>query len=116
MRSLVLVLVTLVVTACGKTTDPGAGSAGPSSAVVSHGEAALAKMSTLRDQACTCKTKECADGIAAAVKQWSAEDLKAHGPLTYTDEQSERIVKIAGEMGACVERAISPPHPEHGPE
>jgi hypothetical protein len=116
MRSLVLVLVTVFAFAgCGKKSDPGAGS-GVSPAVVSHGEAALAKMSELRDQACACKTKECADGVSAAVKQWSAQDLKAHGPLTYTDGQSERIVKIAGDMGTCVEHAISPPHPEHGAE
>ncbi|MEO8846523.1 MAG: hypothetical protein ABI591_19960 [Kofleriaceae bacterium] len=119
MRSLVLVLVaavTVAVVACGKKPDPGAGSAGASPAVVSHGEAALAKMSELRDQACACKTKLCADGVSAAVRQWSADDLKANGPLTYTDEQSERIVKIAGDLGTCVEHAISPPHPEHGPE
>jgi hypothetical protein len=115
MRSLVLVLVAVfALGACGKKSDPGAGSAGPSPAVVSHGEAALAKMSELRDQACACKTKECADAVSAAVKKWSADDLKAHGPLTYTDAQSERIVKIAGDMGTCVEHAISPPHPENG--
>jgi hypothetical protein len=50
------------------------------------------------------------------VKKWSADDLKANGPLTYTDAQSARIVKIAGDMGMCVEHAISPPHPEHGGE
>jgi hypothetical protein len=115
MRSLVSVLVTvLALGACGKKSDPGAGSAGPSPAVVSHGEAALAKMGELRDQACACKTKDCADAVSAAVKKWSADDLKAHGPLTYTDAQSERIVKIAGDMGTCVEHAMSPPHPENG--
>ena len=113
MRSLVLVLVAVL--GCGKKPDQGAGS-GTSLVIVSHGEAALAKMGELRDQACACKTKECADGISAAVKQWSADDLKAHGPLTYTDEQAQRMVKIAGEMGTCVEQAISPPHADRAPQ
>ena len=112
MRSLVVVLLLF---ACGKKAEQPAasGSAGSamSPAVVTHGEAALAKMSALRDQACKCKTKDCAEGVSAAVRQWSAEDLKANGPLTYTDEQSERIVKIAGEMGVCVTNAITPRDP-----
>ena len=82
-----------------------------SAAVVSHGEAALAKMTELATQACACKSRDCATAVSAAVKKWSADDLKANGALKLSEEQGERMAKIAGEMGACVEAAIGPsPH------
>jgi len=111
MRSLVLVsFAVLVLGACGKKTDGGNGSAGPPAAVLSHGEAAIAKMTQLRDQACTCKDKPCADTVSAAVRTWSADDLKANGALALTEEQGERMAKIAAAMGECVQVAISPDH------
>jgi hypothetical protein len=103
-----LVLLVLAVAACGKKADaPNAGSA--SQVAVSHGEAAVAKMADLKSQACACKTKECATAVSAAVKKWSADDLKANGALKLSEEQGERMAKIAGDMGACVEAAIGPP-------
>ena len=104
MRSLVLVSFALI--ACGKKTETnGAGSAGPPPA---HGEAAIAKMTELRDQACACKDKTCADAVSAAVRKWSADDLKANGALALTEEQGARMAKIAAALGDCVQVAISP--------
>ena len=105
-----LVLLVLALAACGKKQDaPSTGSAGPSPAVVSHGEAAIAKMSELKTQACACKDRSCATAVSEAVKKWSADDLKANGELKLSEEQGERMAKIAGDMGACVELAIGPP-------
>jgi len=77
-------------------------------------EAVMAKLQEFGAKMCACKDNTCAEGVSNEMTKWSVEVAKTQTePVTMTEQDQDRAVKIAQQMGECMQEAMtaSPPKP-----
>jgi len=74
-------------------------------APVAQGVAAIAKMTTFRDELCACLDKACADRVLAALTQWAQDEArKPRVEEEYTETDMRKIAELSDGFAKCMIR------------
>ncbi len=98
MTKLTLLVVALLAAAgCGKKSGDGEASA----------SAALAKMTELKEEMCTCKDAKCAESVSDKMTAWSQEQAKSGKAPKMTEADQKQAAALGEAMGTCMQKAMA---------
>ncbi|HEY1811702.1 MAG TPA: hypothetical protein VGG74_05055 [Kofleriaceae bacterium] len=78
----------------------------PPPAAHSKTDETLDKMSSFKDEMCTCKDSACAQRVADEMTKWAQAQVRDSEPPKMSDEQTQRATKLGEQMGTCMQTAM----------